>query len=62
MRNLQRTGMAPPLPRAWLDTIAPALRLLFGLIFDAAGAGHPVGTRAAEYYTRRYSRSGVDCH
>jgi hypothetical protein len=27
--------MAPPLPRAWLDTIAPALRVLFGLIFIA---------------------------
>ncbi len=35
MRNPPRTGMAPPLPRAWLDTIAPALRVLFGLIFIA---------------------------
>ena len=27
--------MAPPLPRAWLDTIARPLRVLFGLIFIA---------------------------
>lgn len=27
--------MAPPLPRAWLDAITPALRVLFGLIFIA---------------------------
>jgi hypothetical protein len=35
MSNPTRAGMAPPLPRAWLDTIAPALRVLFGLIFIA---------------------------
>src|SRR5581483_3628303 len=35
MSNTQRAGMAPPLPRAWLDTIAPALRVVFGLVFIA---------------------------
>lgn len=35
MSNPTRAGMAPPLPRAWLDTIAPALRVLFGIIFIA---------------------------
>jgi len=35
MTTPSRAGMAPPLPRAWLDTIAPALRVLFGLIFIA---------------------------
>lgn len=35
MATPSRAGMAPPLPRAWLDTIAPALRVLFGLIFIA---------------------------
>src|SRR5262245_42900350 len=35
MSNPSRAGMAPPLPRAWLDTIAPAIRVLFGLIFIA---------------------------
>jgi hypothetical protein len=27
--------MAPPLPRAWLDTVAPGLRIVFGIIFIA---------------------------
>jgi hypothetical protein len=27
--------MAAPLPREWLDTVAPAIRVLFGLIFIA---------------------------
>jgi hypothetical protein len=35
MTTPTRAGMAPPLPRAWLDTIAPALRVLFGIIFIA---------------------------
>jgi len=35
MSNPTRAGMAPPLPRAWLDTIAPSLRVLFGIIFIA---------------------------
>src|SRR5690349_1958116 len=35
MSSPPRAGMAPPLPRAWLDTVAPALRVLFGLIFIA---------------------------
>jgi hypothetical protein len=36
MSNVRsRPGVAPPLPRAWLDTIAPAIRVLFGLIFIA---------------------------
>lgn len=35
MSNAPRAGMAPPLPREWLDTIAPALRVLFGLVFIA---------------------------
>jgi hypothetical protein len=35
MSNSSRAGMAPPLPRAWLDSVAPALRVLFGLIFIA---------------------------
>lgn len=35
MSSSPRAGMAPPLPRTWLDTIAPALRVLFGLIFIA---------------------------
>lgn len=28
-------GMAPPLPRAWLDTLAAPIRTLFGIIFIA---------------------------
>jgi hypothetical protein len=36
MSNVRsRPGVAPPLPRAWLDTVAPAIRVLFGLIFIA---------------------------
>src|SRR5262245_46661180 len=35
MSNASRSGMAPPLPREWLDTVAPGLRILFGLIFIA---------------------------
>jgi hypothetical protein len=35
MSNLPRAGLAPPLPREWLDTIATPLRVLFGLIFIA---------------------------
>lgn len=30
-----RPGTAAPLPREWLDTVAPAIRVLFGLIFLA---------------------------
>jgi hypothetical protein len=30
-----RPGTAAPLPREWLDTVAPAIRVLFGLIFIA---------------------------
>jgi hypothetical protein len=30
-----RPGMDAPLPREWLDTIAPAIRILFGLVFIA---------------------------
>jgi hypothetical protein len=30
-----RPGVAAPLPREWLDTVAPAIRVLFGLIFIA---------------------------
>lgn len=35
MSNVPRAGMAPPLPREWLDTVATPLRALFGLIFIA---------------------------
>lgn len=35
MSNSTRAGMAPPLPRAWLDSIATPLRVLFGLVFIA---------------------------
>lgn len=31
----QRPGIDAPLPREWLDTIAPGIRILFGLIFIA---------------------------
>lgn len=30
-----RPGTAAPLPREWLDTVAPAIRVLFGVIFIA---------------------------
>lgn len=30
-----RPGIEAPLPREWLDTIAPGIRILFGLIFIA---------------------------
>lgn len=30
-----KSGRAAPLPREWLDTIAPALRILFGILFIA---------------------------
>lgn len=32
-RAQPRAGMAPPLPREWLDSIATPIRVLFGLIF-----------------------------
>ena len=35
MSNPSRAGMAPPLPREWLDTIAMPLRVLLGVIFIA---------------------------
>lgn len=35
MSNIPRASLAPPLPREWLDTIAPVLRVLFGVIFIA---------------------------
>lgn len=35
MNNPSRAGMAPPLPREWLDMIASPLRVLFGLVFIA---------------------------
>lgn len=33
MSNPTRAGMAPPLPREWLDNIAPGVRALFGVLF-----------------------------
>src|SRR5258708_973716 len=35
MSNPSRAGVAPPLPRHWLDSIATPVRVLFGLIFIA---------------------------
>jgi len=36
MSNVRsRPGTAAPLPREWLDTVAPLVRVLFGLIFIA---------------------------
>ena len=35
MNTRSRAGMAAPLPREWLDTIATPLRVLFGLVFIA---------------------------